>query len=66
MYSMWAGKWTISGNCLLFAKSINTDRAEVKSLTDFDDFFEILVVVACIIVAHYNPTEPFLDYEMFI
>jgi hypothetical protein len=44
VYSMWAGKWTISGNCLLYAESSNTDRAEAKCLTNFVKIlFEILV-----------------------
>jgi hypothetical protein len=55
VYSMWAGKWTISGNCLLYAESSNIERAEAKSPTNFVMILKkILVVVACKLVDHYS------------
>jgi hypothetical protein len=68
VHSMWAGKWTISGNCLLFAKSSNKDRAEAKSLTNFVMiFFLILVVVACKLVDHYSHFHKLdFNYKIFL
>ncbi len=55
------GEWTISGNCVLYAESSNIERAEAKSPNFVMIFLKILVVVACTIVAHYNPTEPLIN-----